>query len=86
MGCTYNTGQDGEEMTSLGILKNHAYGLLDAREVENNKLISIRNPYIIMTSSCVNTEHELDGVIWNGREDSQIIPLIGLLHSFKHSM
>jgi hypothetical protein len=78
MGCTYNTGQDGEEMTSLGIL--------NAREVENNKLISIRNPYIIMTSSCVNTEHELDGVIWNGREDSQIIPLIGLLHSFKHSM
>jgi len=47
MGCTYNdaTGS-AEDDTGLGILRNHAYGLLDCKEPDPGlKLLSVRNPW-----------------------------------------
>ena len=35
-----------EENTGQGILQNHAYGILDAQEINaNTKLLRVRNPW-----------------------------------------
>jgi hypothetical protein len=44
MGCSSPAGSD-SHTSSLGIVQGHAYSILDAYEVEGNKLLQIRNPW-----------------------------------------
>lgn len=45
MGCSCNDSGPAEEDTGMGILKNHAYGLLDCKEPKPGlRLLCIRNP------------------------------------------
>ena len=45
MGCSFNSSGRAEVDTGMGILKNHAYGLLDCKEPERGlRLVCIRNP------------------------------------------
>lgn len=45
-GCAMlNPNGDMEADTGKGILQNHAYGIMDVVEVDNHKLIRIRNPW-----------------------------------------
>lgn len=34
-----------EEKNSFGLLLNHAYGIIDAQEIEGNRLVRLRNPW-----------------------------------------
>jgi hypothetical protein len=49
LGCTNSVksqdGESGEEMGSQGIWNNHAYGILEVRDIKGLKLIRIRNPW-----------------------------------------
>jgi len=47
MGCSHNAASDQvEQDTGMGILKNHAYGLLDCKEPEPGlRLLCLRNPW-----------------------------------------
>jgi len=44
MGCSSPAGSD-TDTSDLGIVQGHAYSVLDALEVEGNKLLQIRNPW-----------------------------------------
>ena len=44
MGCHSPPGSD-TDINDMGIAKGHAYSILDAFEVEENKLIHVRNPW-----------------------------------------
>lgn len=46
MGCSSAHGTRGvEEESPLGILQNHAYGVMEAREYRGNRLVRVRNPW-----------------------------------------
>lgn len=45
MGCSSAHGdKETEEESPLGILQNHAYGIMDCREIGGHRLIRLRNP------------------------------------------
>jgi hypothetical protein len=44
MGAGSTSGSDTDK-TSLGIVKGHAYSLLDVIEIDGNRLVQLRNPW-----------------------------------------
>jgi len=46
MGCNIESEEgDPNTPTEFGLLKNHAYGILDIQEVDGHKLLRVRNPW-----------------------------------------
>jgi len=46
MGCSHNDDGPAESDTGMGILKNHAYGVLDCKEPINGlRMVCVRNPW-----------------------------------------
>jgi calpain, invertebrate len=59
LGCSSPAGSD-THTSSLGIVRGHAYSVLDAHEVEGNKLVQVRNPW--------GDEHEWKGA-WGDKSE-----------------
>ena len=64
IGCGSTNGKD-TDSTPRGIVKGHAYAILQVREVDSLKMLQLRNPW--GTSAWAGPYSDGDGVNWTPR-------------------